>query len=566
MRTIRKNLPRGHGVFSHTQYDHVDDIKYIDSMTATRWKHLSSKLPAWATTSYFLGSLICHADKRNKKECNQECLTLPISRCRFASLRSSATSFLPASFYSTQATVCEGYDRKTETDEKPVFTAEEVAQRNGKDSAEIWVTLSNKVYDITDFAKEHKGGSLILTAAGGPIDEFWGYWAYHLHLKEPWTTLEQCHIGYLADTPDESWNDKLAAHYAQEPTRDDRQKVLIDKPWCSETPPDLQSSLYTNNSVFYVRNHAPVPRLSSEHYKICLECCPMYQADKESLQTEISLEELSKDFTFMSIASVLQCAGNRSVDLQNISPTAFANTPFRNLDRGMMGNAVWSGYSLRDLLIAKFPWLNHLTETELSKYHVEFEGVDDYVTSTPLSRVLDPTADSMLAVQMNGESLHPDHGFPVRAFLPGIAGARSCKWLHKITIIPHESEACFTQTYYRDPYGKAIQEMPMQSFLTVKEKLENGQWRVSGVAWGGGSGVGVSKIQIGTDEKWIDVPLQNWNVGPRASREWSWIVFDCIVPSTSGVFTCRIVDGDGTIQPQALWYPKGYLSNPWHTL
>ena len=107
----------------------------------------------------------------------------------------------------------------------------------------------------------------------------------------------------------------------------------------------------------------------------------------------------------------------------------------------------------------------------------------------------------------------------------------------------------------------------MQSFLTTKEKLSDGQWEVKGVAWGGGNGVGVSKIQIMTDDgDWVNVPLQNWQVGPRASREWSWITFDITLPSKSGAFTCRIVDGQGVVQPQALWYPKGYLSNPWHQL
>ena len=107
----------------------------------------------------------------------------------------------------------------------------------------------------------------------------------------------------------------------------------------------------------------------------------------------------------------------------------------------------------------------------------------------------------------------------------------------------------------------------MQSFLTTKQQLENGQWKVHGVAWGGGSGVGVSQIQVSTDNgEWVNVPLQNWQTGPSASREWSWIVFHTVLPSKSGVFNCRMVDKKGVVQPQAMWYPKGYLSNTWHTL
>ena len=483
--------------------------------------------------------------------------------------RDAGSPLISFSFRHPRVTLCEEtlprFD-KMKTNSKPIFTEDEVAQRNGRDSNEIWVTHSDRVYNITEFVKEHKGGSFILAAAGGPIDDYWGYWAYHTHLEEPSNLLSKYHIGYLKEKPEESVQDKLSAHYTNDPPRDVRHIAWIKQPFCSETPPELQNSLYTENSVFYVRNHAPVPDLTSENHTIQLTCCPMGNV-KDETQTDTSLEDLIQKYPLKSIVSVLECAGNRAIDLERIHPTAFTHTPFRELDRGMMGNAVWSGYSLRSILMDKFPWLAQLSKEELLKYHVEFEGVDDYVTSTPLERVLDPTADTLVAVRMNGEVLPPDHGFPARAFLPGIAGARSCKWLHAIRIIPHESEACFTQTYYIDPHGNAIQEMPMQSFLTTKEQLENGRWRVRGVAWGGGSVVGVSNIQVkGEDGIWLDVPLQNWQTGPRASRDWGWVVFEHVLASKSGVFTCRVIDQKGVVQPEALWYPKGYLSNTWHSL
>ena len=86
---------------------------------------------------------------------------------------------------------------------KPIFTEDQVAQRNGRDSNEIWVTHADRVYDITEFVKEHKGGSFILSAAGGPIDDYWGYWAYHTQLQEPLDILSKYHIGYLKEKPEE---------------------------------------------------------------------------------------------------------------------------------------------------------------------------------------------------------------------------------------------------------------------------------------------------------------------------------------------------------------------------
>lgn len=396
-----------------------------------RWKESVTR-PLLAVSGVLASSLVLSRSEKRAKNCDDngiapkhgESERPKISR-PFTGSSLFALASLRTGLFSTSITLCETqkiFHKKP--DKLPFYTAEQVAQRNGKDSKDIWVTFSDKVYDITDFVNQHKGGSFILSAAGGAIDEFWGYWAYHTHIQETMDILERHHIGYLVEKPDESLSEKLEAHYSGEPQRDSRQKKLTEFPWCSETPPGLQNSLYTDAAVFYVRNHAPVPELSAENHVIRLEGCPM-ETQKEPFETEIDLQHLGQQFPLVEIASAMQCAGNRAVDLQNISPTAFVLTPFRDLDRGMMGNSVWGGYSLRSLLLDRFPWLSRLSDEEASTYHVEFEGVDDYFTSTPLSRVLDPSADAILAVTMNGEDLTPDHGFPVRAFLPGIAGARN---------------------------------------------------------------------------------------------------------------------------------------------
>jgi hypothetical protein len=64
-----------------------------------------------------------------------------------------------------------------------------------------------------------------------------------------------------------------------------------------------------------------------------------------------------------------------------------------------------------------------------------FQGEDGYSTSTPLTHVINPTNDVMLATQMNGEALPPDHGYPVRVTLPGILPNRTSNnnFVRKIT-------------------------------------------------------------------------------------------------------------------------------------
>ncbi len=41
---------------------------------------------------------------------------------------------------------------------------------------------------------------------------------------------------------------------------------------------------------------------------------------------------------------------------------------------------------------------------------------------------------------MNGAPLLPEHGFPLRAVVPGYAGVRSPKWLKRITVQDHPSD------------------------------------------------------------------------------------------------------------------------------
>lgn len=57
-----------------------------------------------------------------------------------------------------------------------------------------------------------------------------------------------------------------------------------------------------------------------------------------------------------------------------------------------------------------------------------------YGASIPLSKALDPRGDVLLAYEMNGKPLPRDHGFPVRAVVPGIVGARNVKWLSTYNI------------------------------------------------------------------------------------------------------------------------------------
>ena len=59
-----------------------------------------------------------------------------------------------------------------------------------------------------------------------------------------------------------------------------------------------------------------------------------------------------------------------------------------------------------------------------------------YGASVPVMKILNPLSDVILAYEMNGEPLPLDHGYPVRAIVPGVVGARNVKWLGTFVVLP----------------------------------------------------------------------------------------------------------------------------------
>merc|ERR1719383_294370 len=75
-----------------------------------------------------------------------------------------------------------------------------------------------------------------------------------------------------------------------------------------------------------------------------------------------------------------------------------------------------------------------------------FIGADEdetgvpYAGVLPMEKVIDPFGDVILAYEMNGETLPPDHGYPLRLVAPGHAGCRNVKWVEEILVSKNVSE------------------------------------------------------------------------------------------------------------------------------
>lgn len=232
----------------------------------------------------------------------------------------------------------------------PTFTREEVRAHASK-STGIWVTYGTAVYDVTKFVDNHPGGKRILLAAGKAIDPFWDM--YRQHLTRPVRgVLEEYRIGDLDPKDVEAEAKRAEAGvadpdapkdpYADEPDRFPGLLVRSARPMNAETPTELlPDALRTPSDAFFVRNHFPVPVLPSDEHAIVISGAGLLRP------VRITVAELKRHFPKREIPAVMQCTGNRRVELNPVKPVKGLGW-----EGGAIGNAVWGGAALSDVLEA----------------------------------------------------------------------------------------------------------------------------------------------------------------------------------------------------------------------
>eukprot|EP01130_Rhizamoeba_saxonica_P017952 TRINITY_DN8850_c0_g1_i1.p1 TRINITY_DN8850_c0_g1~~TRINITY_DN8850_c0_g1_i1.p1 ORF type:complete len:508 (+),score=95.91 TRINITY_DN8850_c0_g1_i1:11-1534(+) len=434
--------------------------------------------------------------------------------------------------------------------EDVLYSRSQVGEHDSLENG-VWVTYKEGVYDVTEFVKLHKGGTeFLLGAAGGDIEAFWLYWNRH-YQKDAESYLAPYRIGSLKDYKPISNYDP----YANEPTRHKTQIPFLTKPYESECDTDAVSNdYYTPVESFYIRNHAPVPNeVDHSDHLIGIK-----YGDQEK---SISLQQLQQQYDQVNITSVMQCAGNRVGDMMDDNNQTIN---FERIGPGMIGNAKWTGVRLKDILTDLFP--DAFQEDDM---HVEFHGEDGYYSSSPLAYIKDSSRDAILAFKMNDQQLLPDHGYPVRVFIPGLVGARNVKWLNQINILDRRSTSPWMVTWYKKD-SKVIQKsVPIQGIIMTKTLGEDGL--VKGIAWGGCDGNLIDKVEISFDEgqSWVLAKLRvdEYEMNNNSSN-WGWVRWEYLVPqselSESINVWCRAFDVKGNHQEEFQFNPSGYLYNGYH--
>jgi sulfane dehydrogenase subunit SoxC len=228
-----------------------------------------------------------------------------------------------------------------------------------------------------------------------------------------------------------------------------------------------------------------------------------------------------------------------------------------------VGTAAWTGTPLAPIL----------REAGLAPEAVElvFEGADhgvqggvehDYERSLPVAEAMGD--DVLLAYEVNGMPLPPQHGFPVRLLVPGWYGMTSVKWLRRITAIA-EPFAGFQQWAYairddEDDPGAPVTRMAPRAlmippgvpdFFTRARVLDAGPCTLEGRAWSGRAAIDRVEVSVDGGDTWTDAALEPVPA-PYAWRAWhlAWEA-----DPGDHELVVRATDGTGETQP---------LGQPWN--
>jgi DMSO/TMAO reductase YedYZ molybdopterin-dependent catalytic subunit len=277
---------------------------------------------------------------------------------------------------------------------------------------------------------------------------------------------------------------------------------------------------------------------------------------------ELTLEDLRRRHA-TTIPVTMECAGNgrARLDPRPMSQPWLVEA---------IGTASWTGTPLAGVL--------EDAGLESDALEVVFVGADhgveggeelDYARSLPITESVRP--EVLLAYEMNGRALEPQHGFPLRLLVPGWYGMTSVKWLTRIEVVAQPFEGFHQAVAYRlqqreDDPGEPVARIRPRALMVPpgfpefphreRRHLDAGRVTLRGRAWSGSAPV--VRVEVGIDGDWFEAELGE-SVGRWAWRGWA---FEWAATPGDHVLSCRATDEGGDTQPlEPPWNLQGMANN-----
>ena len=314
--------------------------------------------------------------------------------------------------------------------------------------------------------------------------------------------------------------------------------------------------LITPNRLFFVRNNSASLDLDASDWRLSVE------GDAVAEPIELTYDEV-KSLPGRTLVSYLECAGNHRAMFDLLQGRKASGTQWGT---GAVGNGEWVGAALRDVLT--------LAGVHASAASVLLAGLDrespeeGFRYVLPIEKAMHP--DTLVAYALNGAPLPRDHGFPLRALVPGWVGSANIKWLGRIVA---SSERMWTRnntTSYvliGDEYppegesrGVPVTAQVIKSALALPwpAELPAGRHRIHGYAHSPAGRIARVEWSVDSGGSWAEAEVS------EEQPDYSWARFELAWDAEPGrhEIMTRATDAAGNTQPdEAPFNEKGYLFN-----
>ena len=314
--------------------------------------------------------------------------------------------------------------------------------------------------------------------------------------------------------------------------------------------------LITPVRYFFVRNNSVSLDVDVESWRLSIE------GDAVRNPIQLTYDDI-RGMPSRTLVSYLECAGNHRAMFDLVKGQKASGTQWKT---GGVGNGEWTGVSLRDVL-------QRAGVTD-DAANVLLIGLDTESPEEGFRRVLSAEKalhpDTLLAYGMNSEALPRDHGFPLRALIPGWVGSTNVKWLGRIVVSKQPIRTRNNTTSYvliGDAYapegealGKVTTTQVIKSALGLPwpAALAAEPRRIHGFAHSPDGPIEKVEWSVDTGRTWNQVD----SVTPQV--QYSWARFEFGWDPRPGEYTImtRATDVAGNTQPDEIPFnEKGYLFN-----
>ena len=298
----------------------------------------------------------------------------------------------------------------------------------------------------------------------------------------------------------------------------------------SEFDLSLLDQWLTPQDLFFVREHFPAPAVSVHGWK--LSVAGAVDAPFEILYDDLVQQERRV------LPATLECAENP-------------------VGGGLVSTAEWTGVSLASL-VAK-------ARLRPEGRFLRLTGADGFTRTLPLAKALH--ADTLVVWSMNGNKLPGNHGFPLRAIVPGWYGMSSVKWLRTVEVTDREDTS---EAYRRrlrsllagvrvaEPVGavavKSVFSRPLEGAI-----LTGRRFVVRGAAWAGEKPVQAVDVSADGGKSWGRAGL-----GKPVPYTWALWEYEWKIPA-AGDYEL-VVRADGQPGERAPDRVDEYEQNSWQRI